>query len=142
MVEERTGEAFELGEHLTVVGHKLQPGQPAPDFALDQFDPASGEMRTVRLADSAGQVRLLTVVNSVDTPVCHVETRHWEAARAELPAGVQLVHDQHGPPVRAGPLGSGRGGEPRAPAIASSRCRQLSVWFVPLRHGSVEADRA
>ena len=90
MVEERTGEAFELGEHLTVVGRKLQPGQPAPDFALDQFDPASGTMRTVRLADSAGQVRLLTVVNSVDTPVCHVETRHWEEARAALPAGVQL----------------------------------------------------
>ena len=90
MVEERTGEAFELGEQLTVVGRKLRPGQPAPDFALDQFDPASGTMRTVRLADSAGEVRLLTVVNSVDTPVCHVETRRWEEARAELPAGVQL----------------------------------------------------
>src|SRR6266550_5719912 len=37
MSEERTGEAFELGEQLTVVGPKLRPGDPAPDFALDHF---------------------------------------------------------------------------------------------------------
>ena len=51
-MEERMGEAFELGERLTVVGRKLQPGDPAPDFALDHFDGSA--IRTVRLADSAG----------------------------------------------------------------------------------------
>ena len=39
-MEERTGEAFELGEELTVVGGKLRPGDRAPDFALDYSDPA------------------------------------------------------------------------------------------------------
>ena len=29
---ERQGEAYELGEQLTVVGQKLQAGEPAPDF--------------------------------------------------------------------------------------------------------------
>jgi thiol peroxidase len=87
-MEERTGEAFELGEQLTVVGKKLQPGDAAPDFALDSFD---GEaMRTVRLVDSAGTVRLLTVVNSLDTPVCHVETHRWEGLRADLPENVRV----------------------------------------------------
>lgn len=87
-MEERTGEAYELGEQLTVVGRRLQAGDAAPDFALDSFD---GEtMRTVRLADSAGSVRLLNVVNSLDTPVCHVETRRWEGLRADLPDGVRV----------------------------------------------------
>ncbi len=86
MVMERMGEAYELGEQLTVIGRKLQPGDVAPDFALDCFD---GEtMRTVRLADSAGSVRLLNVVNSLDTPVCHVETHRWENLRADLPENV------------------------------------------------------
>src|SRR3954462_2984742 len=88
MAVERTGEAFELGEQLTVVGQKLQPGDAAPDFALDSFD---GEaMQTVVLADSAGSVRLLNVVNSLDTPVCHTETHRWEQLRADLPGNVQV----------------------------------------------------
>jgi len=87
-MEERTGEAYELGEQLTVAGTKLHPGAAAPAFALDSFD---GEvMQTVRLADSAGSVRLLNVVNSLDTPVCHVETHRWETMRGDLPENVQV----------------------------------------------------
>jgi thiol peroxidase len=89
-MEERTGEAFELGERLTVVGRRLRPGDPAPDFALEHFDPASSALRTVRLADSAGLVRLMNVINSLDTPVCHVETRRWESLRGDLPPDVQV----------------------------------------------------
>jgi thiol peroxidase len=85
---ERTGEAFELGEQLTVVGARLQPGDPAPPFALEHFDPTAGAMGAVRLADTAGRVRLLNVINSLDTPVCHVETRRWENLRADLPPDV------------------------------------------------------
>lgn len=87
--EERTGEAFELGEQLTVVGRKLKPGDTAPDFSLEQFDAEAGAMRTVTLANSAGKVRLLSTVNSLDTPVCHVETRRFEQSRAtDLPPDV------------------------------------------------------
>lgn len=88
---ERVGEAFELGEQLTVVGAQLRPGDPAPGFALESYDPASGTVETVRLADSSGQVRVLNVVNSLDTPVCHVETRRWEALRRDLPPEV-VIH--------------------------------------------------
>ncbi|MBV9864171.1 MAG: thiol peroxidase [Abitibacteriaceae bacterium] len=89
-MEERTGEAFEFGEQLTVVGSKLKPGDAAPPFTLDYFNPTTNAMESVSLADSAGQVRLLNVINSLDTPVCHVETRRWESSRAELPANVQV----------------------------------------------------
>jgi thiol peroxidase len=89
-MEERTGEAFELNERLTVIGRRLRPGDAAPDFSLDCFDPGSSTMLTVRLADSAGMVRLLNIINSLDTPVCHVETRRWEDLRADLPANVRV----------------------------------------------------
>jgi thioredoxin-dependent peroxiredoxin len=88
VVEERTGEAFELGEQLTVIGPRLSIGSPAPAFALDHLDAADSSMSVVTLADSAGKVRLLSVVNSLDTPVCHVETRRWESLIDELPASV------------------------------------------------------
>ena len=42
-------------------------------------------MQSVRLADTAGKVRLLNIVNSLDTPVCEVETRRWERLRGGLP---------------------------------------------------------
>ncbi len=87
---ERTGEAFEFDERLTVVGRKLQPGEQAPDFALDYFDPDESKIDTVRLADSAGMIRLLNVINSLDTPVCHTETLQWERLRRDLPPGVSM----------------------------------------------------
>lgn len=90
MREERTGEAFEQQERLTVLGSKLQPGQQAPEFVLDHFDATTGVMQQEYLRDSAGQVRLLNIINSVDTPVCHVQTRRWEDLQAHLPAGVQV----------------------------------------------------
>jgi thiol peroxidase len=85
---ERIGEVFEFDEKLTVRGAKLRPGDVAPDFTLDHFNPASQAMETVSLSDTAGKVRLLNVVNSLDTPVCHVETRRWENLRADLPPDV------------------------------------------------------
>jgi thiol peroxidase len=82
-MHERTGEAFEFDEQLTVVGRKLEVGEQAPDFTLDHFD--GNAMQSVRLADSAGRVRLLNVINSLDTPVCHIETRKWDQHRIDLP---------------------------------------------------------
>jgi thioredoxin-dependent peroxiredoxin len=89
-IPERRGEAFELDERLTVRGRRLRPGDPAPDFELACFDAAAETMRTVSLAESTGSVRVLNVVNSLDTPVCHRETRRWDELRAELPANVRV----------------------------------------------------
>jgi len=75
---ERHDEAFEEGIRLTVVGSRLAAGQPAPDFELEGLRPGDPMPGPVRLADSAGQVRLLNVINSIDTPVCQCETRRWE----------------------------------------------------------------
>ncbi|ODT74672.1 2-Cys peroxiredoxin [bacterium SCN 62-11] len=75
---ERTGEAFEEGIQLTVVGAKLEVGQKAPNFTMETLPPGQGMPSEVSLQDTAGKVRLLNVINSIDTPVCQCETRRWE----------------------------------------------------------------
>ncbi|MCC6791851.1 MAG: thiol peroxidase [Thermomicrobiales bacterium] len=87
---ERTGEAFELDERLTVLGAKLQPGDLAPDFELDHEDPATKTMGTVRLSDSAGSLRVLSVVPSLDTSVCSIQGRKWDKLQSDLPTGAVL----------------------------------------------------
>ena len=89
--ELRLNEAYELDERLTVVGRKLAVGDQVPDFTLDYLDPATSAIRPIRLADSAGKVRLLNVVNSLDTPVCHIETRRWDGLQGDLPANVEVL---------------------------------------------------
>jgi thioredoxin-dependent peroxiredoxin len=89
-VIERTGEVFEFDEKLTAVGRKLQVGDTAPDFELDHIDPESGTGSKVSLSSSAGKVRIINVINSIDTPVCHLETHRWEDARQSLPDDVVI----------------------------------------------------
>jgi thioredoxin-dependent peroxiredoxin len=84
-MEERMGEAFAGIEQLTVIGKQLHAGDPAPDFRLDYLDLADLAIRTISLADSTGLVRLLSVVNSLQRPVCQRVTRQWEALCATLP---------------------------------------------------------
>jgi thioredoxin-dependent peroxiredoxin len=83
--EERRGEAFAGTEQLTVQGLHLHPGEAAPDFSLDYLDLADMVVRPVHLADLAGMVRLLNVVNSLERPLCQLVTRQWEALCAALP---------------------------------------------------------
>ena len=85
-MEERRGEPFAGNEHLTVVRKCLQPGEAAPDFSLDYLDLAERTIHTVGLADSAGMIRLLNVVNTLANPFCQQVTRQWEKFRAALPS--------------------------------------------------------
>lgn len=74
----RSGEAFEGDIRLTVAGDKLSVGDTAPEFTLDALGPGDPAPREVRLADGSGRVRLLHVVNSLDTPVCHLGAHRFE----------------------------------------------------------------
>ena len=47
---------------------------------MDYLNPNDGAMSVVSLDDSAGTIRLLNVINSIDTPVCHIETHHWDSS--------------------------------------------------------------
>jgi thioredoxin-dependent peroxiredoxin len=88
---ERVGEAFAQNKRLTVIGQKLQSGASAPDFTLDYVDLIDMIVFSTHLADSAGMVRVLSIVNSLDNAICRKQTLHWETLRlSSLPADVCL----------------------------------------------------
>jgi len=88
--QERRGEAFEGDVKLTVIGPRLRVGDAAPDFVLDALAPGEGVPREVTLATGSGRVRLIHVVNSLDTPVCHVGAHRFERLRATDLPGVEV----------------------------------------------------
>ena len=90
MEQERRGEAFEGDVKLTVVGKRLERGAAAPDFSLDALNAGDAMPHEVTLADGAGRVRLLHVVNSLDTPVCHLGAHRFERGADELPPNVDV----------------------------------------------------
>ena len=47
-------------------------------------------MKPVSLADTAGQVRIISVVPSLDTPVCDAQTKRFNEEAASLP-GIDIL---------------------------------------------------
>jgi thiol peroxidase len=83
MPETRKGEVTFKGNPVTLLGPKLKPGAKAPDFAA-----AGAGLAIVKLADTAGKVRLFNVVPSLDTPVCSTQTRRFAQELKALGAKV------------------------------------------------------
>jgi thiol peroxidase len=61
------------GKPLTLSGPEIRVGQKAPDFKLLAVD-----FTEVQLSQSRGKVRLLSVVHSLDTSVCDLQTQRFE----------------------------------------------------------------
>ncbi|MBU1229796.1 MAG: thiol peroxidase [Proteobacteria bacterium] len=83
---ERPGVVTMRGNPLTLLGPELQPGQKAPDFSL-----VTNDMEPVTLADYQGLALALVSVPSLDTPVCAVETRRFNAEAAKLAPDVRIL---------------------------------------------------
>ena len=80
MAQERNGAVTFKGGPLTLVGPQLKVGDQAPEFEL-----LADDLSVVRLADSKGKTRLISVVPSLDTPVCDQQTRKFNEEAAKLP---------------------------------------------------------
>lgn len=66
-----------MGHSLTLVGPELKKGDKAPDFTVHKFEKGKG-LVPVTLADAhQGKVTLFSVVPSLDTPVCSVQTQKF-----------------------------------------------------------------
>ena len=63
------------GTPLTLAGNEVQAGQPAPDFVVHFFGDAG--LQTITLADLKGKPTLISVVPSLDTPVCQIQTKKF-----------------------------------------------------------------
>jgi len=82
---ERPGATTLKGNPLTLVGPELKAGDTAPDFSL-----TDNGLKTVTLKDTGSAVRIISVVPSLDTPVCDAQTKKFNEAAAELP-GVDIL---------------------------------------------------
>jgi thiol peroxidase len=72
------------GQPMTLQGAALAAGEVMPDFTL-----SSNDLAPIRLADLTG-TRVFLAVPSLDTPVCDLEVRTFNAKAADL-AGVSVL---------------------------------------------------
>ena len=77
---ERPGATTMRGNPLTLIGPELKPGDTAPDFKL-----VDNSLKNVTLADTGSNVRIISVVPSLDTPVCDAQTKRFNEEAAKLP---------------------------------------------------------
>jgi len=85
MSTERTGVITFQGGALTLIGEELKAGDSAPDFNL-----INSSLEPVNLASSAGKVRLISVVPSLDTGGCSDQTKRFGEALKSFPETVQV----------------------------------------------------
>jgi thiol peroxidase len=82
---ERPGATTMRGNPLTLIGPELKVGDKAPDFKL-----VDNSLKNVSLADTGHNVRIISVVPSLDTPVCDAQTKRFNEEAAKLP-GVDIL---------------------------------------------------
>ena len=70
----RTGVVTFKGNPMTLAGDAVRVGQQAPDFKLHYFE---GGLKTITPADLRGKPSFISVVPSLDTPVCQVQTKNF-----------------------------------------------------------------
>jgi thiol peroxidase len=83
---ERKGAVTLHGQPLTLVGHEVKMGDPAPDFEV-----LDNDLNPVRLSSLKGKILVLASVPSLDTPTCDIETRHFNEEAARLGPEVLLL---------------------------------------------------
>lgn len=79
-METRKGAINWGGNPTDLAGPEIHVGDKAPAFTVVGTD-----MKPVTLADTRGKVRIFSAVPSIDTPVCDVETRRFNAEAAGIP---------------------------------------------------------
>ncbi len=68
-----------MGKPVALSGPELKAGDKAPDFEV-----IDGKFQTVNLAGTGEGVRILSVVPSLDTPVCDAQTKRFEDEAAKM----------------------------------------------------------
>lgn len=85
-MQERSGIITFKGNPFTLLGPELKVGDKAPDFCV-----VDNGLMPVTLASSAGKIRVISSVPSLDTPVCDTETRRFNQEAANLPDNVTVL---------------------------------------------------
>lgn len=72
MSDVRSGAVTLKGNPVDLAGAALESGSAAPDFSLQSI-----ALEEITLGSSDGKTRIIATIPSLDTPVCHEETRKF-----------------------------------------------------------------
>lgn len=76
------------GSQMTLLGEKVSVGSTAPQFTLHFFE---GGLKTLTNKDLSGKPTILSVVPSLDTGVCQIQTKKFNQELASLGDKVNAV---------------------------------------------------
>ncbi len=79
MNTKRTDVVTMKGNPLTLIGDEIKVGDQAPDFMV-----LTNDMQPYTLKDAGNNVKIISVVPSLDTGVCELQTIHFNQEAAEL----------------------------------------------------------
>jgi thiol peroxidase len=125
------------GKPATIVGDDVQVGQPAPHF-MSQVGLWAGYdlwAEVDPLAATAGKVRILAAVPSLDTSTCDVETRRFNVEAAGLGDGIQVITISTDLPV-AQKRWCGAAGVERVAAVSDHMTTEFGI-----KYGTLMAER-
>ena len=74
------------GQKLTLVGPALNIGDQAPDFIA-----INNQLEEVHFQDYADKIKIISVIPSVDTPVCDAQTRRFNTEATRLGDNVVVL---------------------------------------------------
>ncbi len=87
MTTERFGIVKFKGQPVTVLGPDLVPGDMAPEFSVQTLDWTSFN----GLENTAGKVRIITSLPSLETDVCDRETRRFNLEAAAMSKDIIIL---------------------------------------------------
>ncbi|KXG76590.1 thiol peroxidase [Thermotalea metallivorans] len=79
MINRRRGVVTMKGNPLTLLGNEIKLGDRAPDFTV-----LTNDMQPYSLKDGGDKVKIISVVPSLDTGVCELQTIHFNQEAAAL----------------------------------------------------------
>lgn len=85
-MNERPGAVLFGGKPATLQGKELKVGDVAPDFTA-----VGNDLKPVSLSQFKGKVVVIASVPSLDTPVCDLETRRFNAEASKLGNDVVIL---------------------------------------------------
>lgn len=74
------------GNPLALAGRSPRVGATAPDF-----DVTSQDMKSVRLADFKGRIKLISSFPSLDTPVCDLQVKEFNKKAAGFSSDIAVI---------------------------------------------------
>ena len=86
MAEVRNGAVTLKGNPVDLAGAAISVGSSAPEFSLQ-----NNGLEEVTLGSSQGKTRIIATIPSLDTSVCHMETKKFNEQAASLPNAEILV---------------------------------------------------